>query len=373
MASKVLKVLIADDERIARENMSQYIPWASMGMEVVDAVENGALALDILKSRPVDIMIMDIRMPVMDGLELLEHIRALGLNVLVIVLSAYDQFEYAQKAIQSRRVFEYVLKPVKRRDFCLLLQKAAAAVEEQRDVPGSEEESPSQEAVRAHFARHIQRRDLEGALRVLEEYARQVDPENAEEVFDLKRLMLNLHTEIRLFLTQEGVHFGSQRMDYDLLNEFNQCALPQELTKRFSQLVEEMRPFLEQNPAADAPTKAGAVVGHCVEEIQKHYTEPDFSLYQLAEEMKLSTNYLSSLFKKEMGVGYVRYINTLRIHKAKQLLRDMRYRTNEVAMLVGIENPRYFTRVFKEMTGLAPSEYRSRIRVHSEKNKGKEA
>ena len=44
MARKVLKVLIADDERIVRENMRQYIPWASMGMEVVDAVENGALA-----------------------------------------------------------------------------------------------------------------------------------------------------------------------------------------------------------------------------------------------------------------------------------------------------------------------------------------
>ena len=89
MAHKVLKVLIADDERIARENMSQYIPWASMGMEVVDAVENGALALDILKTVPVDIMIMDIRMPVMDGLELLENIRALGLNVLVIVLNYF--------------------------------------------------------------------------------------------------------------------------------------------------------------------------------------------------------------------------------------------------------------------------------------------
>ena len=141
MARKVLNVLIADDERIVRENMRQYIPWASMGMEVVDAVENGALALDILKSVPVDIMLMDIRMPVMDGLELLENIRALGLNVLVIVLSAYDQFEYAQKAIQSRLVFEYVLKPVKRRDFCQLLQRAAASLEEQRDAPAAELES----------------------------------------------------------------------------------------------------------------------------------------------------------------------------------------------------------------------------------------
>lgn len=366
MARKVLKVLIADDERIARENMSQYIPWESMGMEVVDAVENGALALDVLKNVPVDIMVMDIRMPVMDGLELLENIRALGLNVLVIVLSAYDQFEYAQKAIQSRRVFEYVLKPVKRRDFCQLLQRAATVLEEQNDTLVADQEPDSQEAVRSHFARHIQRRDLDGALQILEEFARQIDPADQEGLFDLKRLMMNLHTEIRLNLAKEGVNFSTYRLDYDLLNDFNQCARPAEMMKRFVQLVEEMRPFLEQYSEEGTPTKAGAVVRHCVEEIQKHYTEPDFSLYQLAEEMKLSTNYLSTLFKKEMGVGYVRYINTLRIERAKQLLRDMRYRTNEVASLVGIENPRYFTRVFKEMTGLSPAEYRSRVKIHSQ-------
>lgn len=91
--------------------------------------------------------------------------------------------------------------------------------------------------------------------------------------------------------------------------------------------------------------------------------EADFSLYQLADRMQLNANYLSSRFKKEMGVGFVRYVNQLRVNKAKQLLKDMRYRTNEVAVLVGFENPRYFTRIFKEMTGLVPSEYRSRIKV----------
>ena len=367
MARKMLRVLIADDERIARENMSQYIPWTSLGMEVVDAVENGALALDILKTVPVDIMIVDIRMPVMDGLELLENIRSLGLKVLVIVLSAYDRFEYAQKAIQSQLVFEYVLKPIKRQDICQLLQKARKTLEMQDGEAEDEVEPDSLEVLRTRASNHIHNRDLDGTIELLETYAQGVSLENKDELFNLKRLLMNLHTEIRLQLAKEGINYSTYRLDYDLLNDFNQCDQPTEMVRRFFQLAEEMRPYLEQFAEAGTPTKTKAVARHCIEEIQKHYTEAGFSLYQLAEEMKLSTNYLSTLLKKEIGMGYVRYINTLRIEKAKQLLRDMRYRTSEVAMLVGIENPRYFAKVFKEMTGISPAEYRSRMKVHSDK------
>lgn len=92
--------------------------------------------------------------------------------------------------------------------------------------------------------------------------------------------------------------------------------------------------------------------------------ERTFSLNWLAEEMKLNPNYLSTRFKKETGVGFVRYVNQLRVWRAQQLLRDMRYRAGEVAGMVGFDNPQYFTRIFKEMTGIVPSEYRSRICPH---------
>jgi len=94
--------------------------------------------------------------------------------------------------------------------------------------------------------------------------------------------------------------------------------------------------------------------------------ERTFSLNWLAEEMKLNPNYLSTRFKKETGVGFVRYVNQLRVWRAQQLLRDMLYRAGEVAGMVGFDNPQYFTRIFKEMTGIVPSEYRSRICPHDD-------
>ena len=120
-----IRVLIADDEQIARETMRDYLPWAEMGMQTPICVENGALALDHLCHDKIDIFIMDIRMPIMDGMALLEEITRRNIDVLIIVLSAYDQFEYAQKAISSRKVFEYVLKPIRR--FCKKPRRPCAA------------------------------------------------------------------------------------------------------------------------------------------------------------------------------------------------------------------------------------------------------
>lgn len=133
-----IRVLIADDEQIARETMRDYLPWAEMGMQTPICVENGALALDHLCHDKIDIFIMDIRMPIMDGMALLEEITRRNIDVLIIVLSAYDQFEYAQKAISSRKVFEYVLKPIRRGNFCTPFAKSRGgrAQQARRKQPG---------------------------------------------------------------------------------------------------------------------------------------------------------------------------------------------------------------------------------------------
>lgn len=359
-----LRVLIADDETIAREGMRDHIPWAELGMAVPACVENGALALDYLQNHPVDIFIMDIRMPVMDGLEVLEQVGRLGINVLIIVVSAYDQFEYAQKAIKSRLVFEYVLKPLKRSSFRELLRRAAASVAQTRREAPPPRRTDSQEEVYRQFSGLLEQGELDRALEVLSQYAGQVDPADGEALFQFKRLLLNLHSELYLAISRDGKLPPPCRQDFDLLGSLNQRETPEELCQYFRALAEEVRPLLAGGEG-ERRSKSSAVIDHCVEEIERQYTDPKFSLYQLAERMCLSTSYLSSRFKKELGVGFVRYLNTLRVERAKQLLRDMSYRTNEIADLVGIENPRYFARVFKAQTGLTPSEYRSRIKFHA--------
>lgn len=367
-----LKVLLADDEKLARESMRDYLPWEEIGMERPVCVENGVLALDYLCSHPVDLFIMDIRMPVMDGMALLDEIRDRKLDVLIIVLSAYDQFSYAQKAIQSRKVFEYVLKPIRRASFLGVLEKAAAEIMRRKESGDNYDQLRRLDQLKKEYTVCIIHHQLDEAFVHLKKgiepwlEAEKETGIDAEEMRVFRHFFVSLYTETQMLLLQQIYSVKEEYRSYgtDSLKRLGSCKTLAEMQEQFYRMVEELRPWLEAGHKE--PNKISPVIESCLNEIQKHYTEADFSLNQLAEEMQLNANYLSSRFKSEVGVGFVTYVNTLRIRKAQQLLKDMRYRTNEVAFLVGFDNPKYFTRVFKKCVGLVPSEYRSRIRNYKD-------
>ena len=99
------------------------------------------------------------------------------------------------------------------------------------------------------------------------------------------------------------------------------------------------------------------ILRKAVEYLQTHYHEP-ITLNEVAEHTFVSTYYISRMFKKEMGKNFVDYLNELRIEKAKELLKDVRYKTYEVAEKVGIPDAHYFSRLFKKYVGMTPTEYR---------------
>ncbi|MDF2669481.1 MAG: response regulator, partial [Paenibacillus sp.] len=87
----------------------------------------------------------------------------------------------------------------------------------------------------------------------------------------------------------------------------------------------------------------------------------DLSLVRLAEVVFLSPTYLSKLYKQASGIGLSNYINEARITRAMELLKDNRYKIHEIAGMVGMESPTYFTRFFKRTTNMSPQEYRDSI------------
>jgi two-component system response regulator YesN len=94
-------------------------------MTVVAEAEDGAMALELAERERPDILLIDIRMPIMNGLELIERIAAVRRDCVIIVVSGHDEFEYAKKALQLK-VFEYLLKPVSRDALAAVLARAAA-------------------------------------------------------------------------------------------------------------------------------------------------------------------------------------------------------------------------------------------------------
>jgi YesN/AraC family two-component response regulator len=103
------KLLIADDDYEIRNGLCKYFPWDSIGFHVVGDAENGQEAYDFIKNNEVDVILCDIRMPVMSGIDLAAELNAKYSHIQIIFFSAFKDFEYAQKALEAG-VRRYILK-----------------------------------------------------------------------------------------------------------------------------------------------------------------------------------------------------------------------------------------------------------------------
>lgn len=107
----MFKVVFVDDEFLIVEGLKSIIDWESYNICVAGTALNACDGITLVKETKPDILITDIRMKGMDGLEMLKHIKETGYNGYIIILSGYQEFEYAQKAIENG-VYRYLLKPV---------------------------------------------------------------------------------------------------------------------------------------------------------------------------------------------------------------------------------------------------------------------
>lgn len=120
-----LKVFLVEDESVIREGLRDNIPWQQYGFELVGEAADGEMALPLIRKEKPDIVITDIKMPFMDGLTLTHLLKQEMPDTRVIIISGYDDFEYAQQAIKEG-VEQYLLKPITRS----MLQKALSEVRE---------------------------------------------------------------------------------------------------------------------------------------------------------------------------------------------------------------------------------------------------
>jgi two-component system response regulator YesN len=122
-----VKVMIVDDEQLSRNGLIDLIGWEKFGCTVVASAENGREALNLLTQTEPDMIITDICMPFVDGLELIEQARKLYPDITIVIISAYSEFEYAQRAIRYG-VRSYILKPVMLDSAVPMLSKLAKEI-----------------------------------------------------------------------------------------------------------------------------------------------------------------------------------------------------------------------------------------------------
>lgn len=238
---KKLRVLLVDDEIMIREGFKRLFDWDAHDCEVVGEAADGMEALSKIDTLQPDIAIMDINIPIMNGLKVIQLSRMKHPDMAFVIVSGYDDFSYCREALRMQ-ITDYILKPVNYEEFGVCIDSLKISLFEHKTA----EETDCQEE-----------RTITGIVRYLQE--------------------------------------------------------------------------------------------HLAEEI---------SLNVLAEEFHLSAQYISQLFKSEIGVNFLTYLTNIRMEKAKKLLLSTSFSIAEISEQSGYGDYRVFTKAFKKSEGITPSQYR---------------
>ena len=150
----MLKVFLTEDERLVREGLRDMIPWEKYGFVFAGEASDGEMALPLVRKIKPDVLITDIKMPFMDGLAFSRLISKELPATKIIILSGYDDFAYAQQAIELH-VDQYLLKPITRASMIQALEQTKARIEEERDQQDYRRRFIRESQEYEHYARRV--------------------------------------------------------------------------------------------------------------------------------------------------------------------------------------------------------------------------
>ncbi|MDQ6418456.1 response regulator [Paenibacillus sp. LHD-117] len=349
-----MKVIIVDDEGWTRDIIKRFGAWESHDMEIVGEAEDGAGALELIEAHTPDIVITDMRMPGIDGVELMRVVKGRYPDIRMIVISGYDDFELARHALLHGAI-DYILKPVDATELNAALDRCrlsllSADKEEQLviDLEAGLSVKKHMDLLRSLF------RDM-NQERLIEQF-RQLGMEMADKQPSKKELQ-RLAREF-LILLKELMEENSVSVE-----ELRHVAIPDGILSG-----EELSEFLKAKfvVALDSLVQQRKFKTKLnLEEVRRHidsrFQEP-VALEELAHRFYVSKEYLSKAFKLEYGRNVTDYVLHLRMEKAMEWLADEQIPIKSVAEMAGYEDVSYFYRVFKKHFGMSPGEMRVELK-----------
>lgn len=416
------KIAIIDDDFQVVRGLRAAIPWGELDAEFAGEAIDGATGIQLIQEAKPDIVLTDIYMPYMNGIEMIEHLKASGFTGRFVILSGYNDFEYARTAIRLG-VDDYLTKPVTLEQIRSVLATTIEKLEEtylhrledgQRQTTGQSElewlisllngqESPQQLPEGLAFWRERQHiaiimevtwtERIQGVSIADWNLFKFAVSNIVEEIMELEEYdfcfvwLFGNHASL---LVQAPGHIPEQDITEDVrrICGFIVCQMKNylELTLRYA--IGEVKPHWEQikdsadeamqrlfeehntklimnTPKDRTPViqeKHRKAVQYMIEHVHHHYAE-DITLEQLASQLYISKNYLNQLFKKVTGETFTNYVIRVRIEKAKSLLLEGRYLIYEISEMVGYENVPYFSTLFKKYCGMSPSELSKKTNI----------
>ena len=365
----MVKVFLVEDEAIIRHGIRDNIDWASHGFEFAGEAGDGEYAYPlILKAQP-DILVTDIKMPFMDGLELSRLVKKTLPRTRIIVLSGYNEFEYAKEAIKIG-ISDYLLKPVSSAGLIDALKKAADEIREER------EKSKLLERYFVSYEKYtefLDKTDYSGVDRKLindflklgsveecspfvEEYFAAIGEHNYKSLLLRQYMTMDIFYCVQEFLKKLKADPPEVPESVVDIKRVPKVIESVEMTKAY--LIEEFTAALQARDRA-SNDRYGSVIRDAKEYIRANFSQSDLSLNRIAAHIGVSPSYFSSIFKQETGQSFVEYLTQVRMERACELLKCTSYRTFEIGEQVGYNDSHYFSAAFKKAMGQSPKEYKA--------------
>lgn len=409
-------IVVADDEEDLRKTIIRKIDWETIGFQVVGEAENGVEALELVAKTEPDLLLTDIRMPFISGLELAQQVREVRPSTQIVFLSGYDDFSYAQEAIRYN-IISYLLKPIsiselrenliqiKERLDRIFAQfaerrRSGAGVSEfllpllldgtQTDRSKEREERLLAEAVSCHFlgpencniryvVLSVSLWDADGRNCTAGSYVHAVDGILQKYT---KGVSFYLEDKITAVLAatpaslDKYLHIITDELVQSVERILKLCCRigASEMTEQLSELNEAYRDSLSAmlytgqdgvgnesyvNYIADLEmqrTKSSMdICERALHYIEENYADARLSLMTASHEIGVSPNYLSTLIKKKTGKSFVDYLTAKRMETAKRLLLGTSRKVREIAERCGYSDQHYFSYCFKKYAGASPN------------------
>ena len=412
----MLRLMIVDDDEILRDGLVHNICWNEKNIEVVGTARNGKEAVEKIPVLEPNLILSDVQMPFMDGLELAEYVSKTYPNIKLILLTAFEIFEYAQRALRYG-VTSYILKYESNDK---ILDEVATAAEkyvresESRKLVQEGKRQMKYELIRDLCWKELNQVEIHKRMQLCEwaednaEYGIllcHVSNDETEKTLNylnrirkiseqIKRILMEYVQEVYTF-SYEHYTILLTKQDKNLewstaLNKLEEkiclwekedqmgilCGTDQpaeelkDIHERYSHSKETLEKEMLLVRSENSPRiimygtsrhgqgQGAEIIERIKNTIDRHYSDEKLSLSMIAEEVFLSSNYISSLFKKQEQMTISDYIMQVRISKAKKLLSSTNYKTYEIANMVGYTNSQYFSVLFKRITGYSPTEYK---------------
>lgn len=392
------KALIADDEDIIRRGIAYFLK-KDPEIEVVAQAEDGEMALELAAEHLPDLLFVDINMPFLNGLEFIEKLEGILKNAVIIVITGYDDFKYAQKALRLG-VFDYLLKPImentfydavdrakeqlgRRKKQVKYLEWARVLVEKNRPaliaeflegwLGGHFSETEVEERIAALNLElpkdfgvtliHLEDKDnaeiggewdddllFYAAENIAEEVFQSFQPVSAcrNAGGDLVLITACTPREEWLAAGERLSRLLQQYLPVDVAIAHKGAGEFSDLPGAYEAAMDEMRALLE-TPQLVRDVK------HYIEE---NFSMEAFSLTDAADYTHVSPQHLSRVFRQSTGITFMDYITRVRIRKAIELLADEDLKMYEIAERVGYSSQHYFSSAFKKVLGVSPMEYK---------------